>query len=456
MLRITILYHFLLGLTALYLIRRCQGRFFYLKFILGAAVGLFFAAVYALVIGDLTGLEIEAPVRSDDTYERIRMFSSMRLFSQGVFIEGTLFILAGALSILFGRNSVDPLGVKTAGKNRIGNDPVSLCSDRECSDLNGNDSNSLKGTDLPDRSRRLKTRFLKSSFLLILFVVMTAVGIDAFLIEPHLLQIRTLKIESDRVSKPVRIVFMSDIETDRPNSYVRRVFETMKEQKPDLFLFGGDYIQYSRSSVIKEGALFAAYRPKLPRSRTRDLRKEFNAILKEMNFQAPLGCYAVSGSPRDLRFDSVLFKETQIQLKEKTETIPIGDEIFLTCLNPTDSQYTKQIRYLNEAQKKENRFHILLGHIPDFVMNYPESDLVLCGHTHGGQICLPFIGALVTETNRLPKSWASGHRKVVSPDGKKHFDLIVSAGANLEAGGSPRMRFCCPPDFWIIEITPPK
>ncbi|WP_234974314.1 metallophosphoesterase [Williamsia sterculiae] len=73
-------------------------------------------------------------------------------------------------------------------------------------------------------------------------------------------------------------------------------------------------------------------------------------------------------------------------------------------------------------------------------------DLVLAGHTHGGQLCLPGYGALVTNCN-LDRSRVKG----VSSWGST-MKLHVSAGL----GTSPfaPARFCCRPEATLLTLTP--
>ncbi|KAA0024478.1 metallophosphoesterase [Antrihabitans cavernicola] len=73
-------------------------------------------------------------------------------------------------------------------------------------------------------------------------------------------------------------------------------------------------------------------------------------------------------------------------------------------------------------------------------------DLVLAGHTHGGQLCLPFYGALVTNCN-IDRSRVKGPSKW-----GEHMQLHVSAGI----GTSPwaPARFCCRPEATLLTLVP--
>ncbi|MCX6897663.1 MAG: metallophosphoesterase [Verrucomicrobia bacterium] len=91
-------------------------------------------------------------------------------------------------------------------------------------------------------------------------------------------------------------------------------------------------------------------------------------------------------------------------------------------------------------------FNIVLYHHPE---GFPETwetrtDLMLAGHTHGGQVRLPFYGALIT-LDRFSKRWESG---LFDEHGVK---LVVSRGLGCEPG-IPEMRFCCPPEVVVIDL----
>ena len=96
----------------------------------------------------------------------------------------------------------------------------------------------------------------------------------------------------------------------------------------------------------------------------------------------------------------------------------------------------------------EGPYHIVLGHRPDYALGRIDADLLLAGHTHGGQVRLPFVGPLLT-LSRLPRSWAVGRSEL--PGGQT---LYVSRGVGMERGGAPRIRFLCPPELVVIDILP--
>jgi predicted MPP superfamily phosphohydrolase len=89
-------------------------------------------------------------------------------------------------------------------------------------------------------------------------------------------------------------------------------------------------------------------------------------------------------------------------------------------------------------------YTVLLAHPPDFVtIAEPEGvDLVLSGHTHGGQIRLPFIGPLYVYTD-LGRRYVSGFHDY------GQSKLYVSRGVGTI---SLPVRFLCPPEIAVIDL----
>lgn len=88
---------------------------------------------------------------------------------------------------------------------------------------------------------------------------------------------------------------------------------------------------------------------------------------------------------------------------------------------------------------------ILLSHNPDFVENLTDRrvGLVLSGHTHGGQVVLPIVGA-----PRVPSSYGQKylHGLVKTP----HTQVFVTRGLGTV---TLPVRFCCRPEVMLITLA---
>jgi predicted MPP superfamily phosphohydrolase len=73
--------------------------------------------------------------------------------------------------------------------------------------------------------------------------------------------------------------------------------------------------------------------------------------------------------------------------------------------------------------------------------------LLLAGHTHGGQVCVPGVGALVTNCG-LPRQMAKGLHRWPSSASWLH----VSAG--LGTHPTAPVRFACPPEATLLTLVP--
>ena len=98
-----------------------------------------------------------------------------------------------------------------------------------------------------------------------------------------------------------------------------------------------------------------------------------------------------------------------------------------------------------------DEFRVFLYHYPDEIMEVAQgkADLYCAGHIHGGQIALPFYGALVT-LSRLGKRFEAGLYRV------GETWLYVSRGIGMEGGRMPRVRFCARPEVTVIEVHPSR
>ncbi len=268
-------------------------------------------------------------------------------------------------------------------------------------------------------------------------IVLLGFGADMMLIEPNFVVVEHYRITSPKVAKPIRVVFIADTQTDRIGNYERRVFRIMKDQNADLVILGGDYIQaFGKRAKDLNG-----------------LREQFRFTLKNMNFQPPLGAFAIRGNNDTAgeEFEE-LFRETGFQAVEKTHTFDLGP-IVLTALSTGDaSLYFEGPKEYLKTEEERRKFHIMAGHFPSFALEKTDADLLLAGHTHGGQVQFPFYGQFVTGVKpslNFPRRWGSGWTDL--PNGSH---LLVTRGTGMERGWAPQIRFYCRPEISVIEIVP--
>jgi uncharacterized protein len=89
--------------------------------------------------------------------------------------------------------------------------------------------------------------------------------------------------------------------------------------------------------------------------------------------------------------------------------------------------------------------HTPASHVLDAMVS-DGTDLVLAGHTHGGQVCVPLVGALTTNCD-LPRSMAKGLHRL----GASSW-LHVSAG--LGTHPTAPVRFACRPEATLLTLIP--
>jgi len=77
--------------------------------------------------------------------------------------------------------------------------------------------------------------------------------------------------------------------------------------------------------------------------------------------------------------------------------------------------------------------------------DWERVDLFCAGHTHGGQVALPFYGAIMT-LSKYGKRYEAGLYRLA------RTWMYVNRGIGLEGGSAPRVRFCARPENTVVEI----
>ncbi len=239
---------------------------------------------------------------------------------------------------------------------------------------------------------------------------------------------------------PLTLLHLSDLHLERIGLREERLAQLIQDLSPDLICFSGDLLSLS----------FNADPTAISQART---------VVGQ--WRAPSGVYAVTGSPLvDLpqSVDAILTDQPHLHwLQDEAITLRSGDRaltlVGLTCTHQPAVDGPKLLAAL------KNRPHsdpvILIYHTPDLAPETASAgvDLQLSGHTHGGQIRLPFYGAVVTSSIYRKRYEIGEHH--LPRSGRNPMVLYVSRGLGMEGGAAPRARFLSRPEIILWTLCGP-
>jgi predicted MPP superfamily phosphohydrolase len=267
--------------------------------------------------------------------------------------------------------------------------------------------------------RKIKLR-KRYKVLLVAILFITTFIVYARLIEPNLLEVKEYDVTNNNLPsnfKGVKVIHISDIHYGRTikDKQLTKIVKEINLIKPDIVIFTGDLIDRDVKLTTKIA----------------------NKIANELKgINATLGKYAVSGN-HDRLFSSyadILEKSDFTLLDNNYEFIYNKgyEPIFIGGINTnTDFNLDTIMEPVNNDKKQTNNkdliptanYKIMIMHMPDYIDQITEKynvDLVLAGHSHNGQVRLPFIGAITT-----PK----GAKKYYAPYYKmNNTDFYISSG----------------------------
>jgi len=264
-----------------------------------------------------------------------------------------------------------------------------------------------------------------------ILVVLTAIGLAAPGVRlsdmPGPAQVTRLQVPLRRLPKALdglTIILVSDTHVG-PRVSVARARDRlapMRGLKADLFVFTGDLGTRSRAEIRAAARMLRETAPKGPR-------------------------FAVLGNHERWTDQSLAVRELMRNgfntlVNNSQRVILRGAEFFIVGVNdPATGAANLRVAL---AKVPNDAFVILLAHSPDILADplASRADLILAGHTHGGQVVLPMLGPLACSSSYGPR-YASGLFEVAA---SKMFvtrglgEVIVS------------LRLLCPPEIAVLTL----
>lgn len=285
------------------------------------------------------------------------------------------------------------------------------------------------------------------SALMLLAILCAAYG---YFIEPNRLVVtdEELRIKGwDPALDGLRIAMISDIHGGSNGASaenIRRVVETTNAQDPDVIVLLGDYISQGRTrQPITE----------------RPLRMPMREVADNLaGLKAKYGVFAVLGNHDGWYNDQEIAAElTRVGYRVLQNEIAVirqnGTALRLLGLKDhlklaSWDSFDATVRAAVAASPKDGQI-VVLEHSPDilFVLNYyknlnPDLKLMLAGHTHGGQIWLPVLGAPLVPSS-VGQRYTRGHIK------EEGIDMFVTSGVGTSI---LPFRFMVPPEVAVVTV----
>jgi predicted MPP superfamily phosphohydrolase len=249
----------------------------------------------------------------------------------------------------------------------------------------------------------------------------------AWRVEPYWPNVERVRVESAKLSSgtgPVRLVLLADTHCDPVARCEGRLPDLVRGLRPDAIVFAGDAINSEQALPV------------------------FRRLATRLAAIAPT--YSVRGNWEVWWFRHLELTAGTGMVQLDGEAVPIrarGAEIWLGGVAvENDTGVRKAL-----SRVPSGAFAVLAHHYPQAAPGAIRegADLVLSGDTHGGQVRLPLVGALVRITRGGSREYRDiGLQRV--GDGW----LYVSRGIGMEGGRAPRVRFLCRPEVTLVEIAP--
>ena len=265
--------------------------------------------------------------------------------------------------------------------------------------------------------------------LLFVFFTLAGSGYYAFEVEPNTITLRnqTIYLKNWRPEHDgLRVMLISDIHQGKtPAAFARleKIVEMANRSEPDLVFLLGDYIgEAGRRSTPENTAEVLS-----------GLKRKY-------------GTYAVLGN-HDWWYDGMRVRRAlekyHIPVLENEYVLREIKGQKLNILGLPDRQTRPWILEKGIAGTDENHPTLVLSHSPDYFREVKiPFELMVSGHTHGGQIALPFLGPLF-----VPSDYGKEHAKGLLDAGQQKLFITAGVGTSLLPA-----RFLCPPEIVLLTL----
>ena len=285
-----------------------------------------------------------------------------------------------------------------------------------------------------EKNKQRRKTIKKIKRLIILFILLIACILYARFISTRGLIIKEYAVKTSELNKDydgLKIVQISDIHYGSTvfKKELKRIVNETNKQNPDIIIFTGDLTEA---------------KVKLTNSEIEFITEEFN------KFDASLAYYAIKGNHdyENTYFDTIMAKTKFKVLNNESDLLYANSTTPIRVIGYDDllkgkPNYKDPLTLPEEME--EIPYTILLIHEPDQIDNVlkvtKDFNIAFAGHSHAGQVRLPFVGAIYTPVGS--KKYYDEHYKV------ENKDLYISNGIGTS---TLRLRFLNKPSISLFRF----
>ena len=256
---------------------------------------------------------------------------------------------------------------------------------------------------------------------IIFALILIAFLIWAIKIEPSKLTVREYRVK-DKDLAGIKIVYAADFHVGKKHTArLARVVDLINAQKADIVLLGGDFVKGHKEKSTLPIELIAY---------------ELSHIKSDYPVYTVLGNHDmwVGGD----KIQKVLEKNGIKVLRNSNDFVNVKDKkIYIAGIEDLTTGFPNQ----NKAFENTEKPVILLSHQPDiFPKAWEDANIILAGHTHGGQVVFPIIGALL-----VPSAYGQKFRSGYIEENNKKMIVTKGLGTSILP-----IRFNCKPEINVI------
>lgn len=248
----------------------------------------------------------------------------------------------------------------------------------------------------------------------------------AIFVEPKMLKIVEYTL-SDNDLEGLKVVFAGDLHIkSNQEKRLAEVVDKINSQKPDIILFAGDF---SAGHKRKSTLAFEVYAKRLKR------------------LYAKYGIYTVMGNHDYYAgYEDVkkMLESANISVLENSNKLLELENGKSICIAGVEDLQTKTPNVEKSLIGTNDNPTILLTHSPDIFVDVPKRNvkLTLAGHVHGGQIRLPFVGAIV-----IPSKFGNKYSQGLIEENGLRMLVTKGIGTSMLP-----IRFNCMPEIVVINF----